>query len=503
MAALSMLSSCLSAAMKSSLLLLVLTLISIAGICFHRLFLHPLRKHPGPKLWAVSRLPWIISTVKGTITHDVARLHEIYGPVVRLAPDELSYITPDASKTIYQSNPEFPKDPMHLPPFHNGTPGILAANKHNHTRFRRMLGPAFSDKGMRAQQPLIQKHIELLMVRLRERSSLGSVDISEWYNWVTFDIIGDLSFGESFNCCLNARTHEWIASIQGNVKAIPIINAIRRCKLDWIIPLIAPKKLLAMRKRNADFTESKVDQRLRHKEARGDIWDAVLCEESDRSKKSSGMSRQEIISNASAIVLAGSETSATLLAGCTWLLLQNPHVLKALEVHIRSSFTSVEEIDLISVGKLDYMSAVIDEALRLYPPVPMQSNRIVPEGGILVAGEWVPGGTSVAVQQYAACRSSSNFRRPNEFLPQRWLGDPEFADDKSSASQPFSLGVRNCIGRQLAHAEMRLILARMIWEFDIQLDGARMGNTDWLGQQHVWILWDKSPLWVRLQPRAA
>lgn len=105
------------------------------------------------------------------------------------------------------------------------------------------------------------------------------------------------------------------------------------------------------------------------------------------------------------------------------------------------------------------------------------------------------------MQQYAACRSSANFHRPNEFLPQRWLSDPEFANDRRGASQPFSTGPRNCIGRQLAYAEMRLILARLLWNFDLHLDETKMGGSDWLAKQGVWILWDKSPLLVHLQPQ--
>ncbi|UJO25015.1 Fatty acid synthase beta subunit hexB [Fulvia fulva] len=464
---------------------------------FYRLYLHPLRRYPGPKLWAVSRLPYIRSTVKGTIVHDFHKLHQQYGSVVRIAPDELSYSTPDATKVIYQSNPELHKDPMHLPPFHNGTPGILAAEEQHHRRYRRLLAYGFSDRGMRAQQPLIQRHINLLVKRLGQKSAKGSLDIVEWYNWCTFDIIGDLAFGESFGCLEESKTHEWIASIAGNVKAIPIINAIRRFNLDWVIPMIAPKKLLKMRQRNAQFTEGKVDQRLNYGVDRGDLWDGVM----DPKGTKGGMSRQEMISNASAIVLAGSETSSTLLSGCTWLLLKNPDVLAKLKEHVRSSFTDQSEIDLISVGKLDYMAAVLDEALRLYPPVPMQSNRIVNSGGVDIAGQQVPARTTVVVQQYAACRSSENFRRPDEFLPQRWLGDPEFANDRRSTSQPFSVGPRNCIGRQLAHAEMRLILAQILWHFDLELDAPKMGARDWLREQGVWILWDKSPLWVRLIPR--
>jgi averantin hydroxylase len=159
-----------------------------------------------------------------------------------------------------------------------------------------------------------------------------------------------------------------------------------------------------MRQRNSKFTADKVDQRLRFGATRGDLWDDVI-NWSDK-ESGSGMSRQEMISNASAIVVAGSETSATLLSGCTWFLLKNPHHLRKLESHVRSSFNDESEIDLISVGKLDHMLAVLDEALRLYPPVPVQSNRIVTKGGAMIAGQWVPEGVSLMCRAASSMKSS-------------------------------------------------------------------------------------------------
>src|SRR2546423_11613776 len=101
------------------------------------------------------------------------------------------------------------------------------------------------------------------------------------------------------------------------------------------------------------------------------------------------------------------------------------------------------------------------------------------------------------MQQYAAYRLESNFRRPDEFLPQRWLGDAEFADDDRAVMQPFAVGPRNCIGRNLAYAEMRVILAKVLFHFDLELDEGKTGQ--WLDQK-VYILWEKVPLWVKLKP---
>ncbi|KAL2867503.1 cytochrome P450 [Aspergillus lucknowensis] len=472
---------------------------AILGIVVYRLWLHPLRSYPGPRWWAIWRIPYLQSTIRGTIVRDIQKLHRQYGPVVRIAPDELSYITPDAAKPIYTSNPEFPKDPMHLPPFHNGAPGILAADHAHHRRYRRLLAHAFSDKGLRAQQGMIQQHVDRLIARLRENCAKGSLDMTVWFNWATFDIIGDLAFGESFGCLEKVETHPWIASIQGNVKAIPVLNALRRYGLTGILGLLAPRKLLEMRRRNAQFTADKVDRRLEHAgTTRGDLWDSVLADKPDGEAP---MTRAEMVSNASAIVLAGSETSASLLSGCIWLLLTNRQYLAGLTEEVRARFARAADIDAQSVTQIEGLQAMLEESLRLYPPVPMQSNRIVPPQGALIAGKWVPEGTSVAVQQFAACRSAANFHRPDEFLPQRWQGLGEFANDRHEVSQPFSIGPRNCIGRQLAYAETRLILAHLLWHFDLQLDRGRMGDADWLMSQGIWILWDKSPLWVELTPR--
>ncbi|KAI9373001.1 putative sterigmatocystin biosynthesis P450 monooxygenase stcF [Aspergillus egyptiacus] len=476
-------------------LILAVSLVSTAA---YRLWLHPLRIYPGPRWWAVWRVPYLRSTIRGTIVRDIQRLHDQYGPVVRIAPDELSYITPDAARPIYASSPELPKDPMHLPPFHNDTPGILAADQDRHRRYRRLLAYAFSEKGLRAQQGMIQGHIDRLVTRLQESCSSGSVDLTVWFNWATFDIIGDLAFGESFGCLERMETHPWIASIQGNVKSIPILNALRRYGLDRVLELLAPPRLLEMRRQNAQFAADKVDRRLKHAATtRGDLWDSVLADPPDGEPP---MSRAEMVSNASAIVLAGSETTATLLSGCIWLLLTNPEHLQQLTERIRARFSTAASIDAQTVSQIPELQAVLDESLRLYPAVPMQSNRVVPPPGMHLAGRWVPGGTSVAVQQVAACRSPANFHRPDEFIPERWKRAGEFAGDRRDASQPFSIGPRNCIGRQLALAEMRLILVHLLWHFDLALDEGRMGETDWLAAQGIWILWDKKPLWVVLEP---
>ena len=119
-----------------------------------------------------------------------------------------------------------------------------------------------------------------------------------------------------------------------------------------------------------------------------------------------------------------------------------------------------------------------------------------------------------AVWQWALYHSDKNFKQPFDYHPERFLHDPVFVQDKLDVIQPFSVGPRNCIGRKkvaptphsslqrltcscsLAYAEMRLILARIVYNFDMQLVDE---NEDWL-DQNVYILWQKRPLRLWLTP---
>ncbi|KAK8152136.1 cytochrome P450 [Phyllosticta citrichinensis] len=161
--------------------------------------------------------------------------------------------------------------------------------------------------------------------------------------------------------------------------------------------------------------------------------------------------------------------------------------------------------------------AVLTEGMRCYPPVATGFPRSVPEGGDQVSGYFVPGHTSVYMSQYPAYRSSRNFAEPSSVVPEMRLDDADekFKNDKKSVMMPVSNGPRNCIGKKfvlpwsdsrrsctwlmflsLAYAEMRVILARILFEFDIEMVDP---DFDWLNQK-LFLLWEKPALQVRLRP---
>ena len=171
---------------------------------------------------------------RGTLVSEFKKLHEQYGPVVRTAPGELSYISLDALKTIYghrQPGEGFRKNPAFFQPATNGVHSILTSEGEAHSRVRRTLLPAFSDKALLEQQDILQHFTGLLINKLRERVASGttSVDMFEWYIWTTFDLIGDLSFGEPFNCLELARFTEWVELVFNAFKTFAFVNIRYEC----------------------------------------------------------------------------------------------------------------------------------------------------------------------------------------------------------------------------------------------------------------------------------
>jgi cytochrome P450 len=158
----------------------------------------------------------------------------------------------------------------------------------------------------------------------------------------------------------------------------------------------------------------------------------------------------DLFSNAPILIIAGSETTATLLSGATFYLLKHPRIYDALVKEIRSTFQQTSDITLTRLSEAKYLLAVLDETLRLYPPVPITLSRVTPPQGTTIAGQYVPGNYIVGVSQYAAYHSPLNFHRPEEFIPERFSrsGDDEWKNDRRDALKPFSFGLRNCVGRK-------------------------------------------------------
>ncbi|KAK0375357.1 cytochrome P450 [Colletotrichum limetticola] len=481
------------------------------GYAIYQLYLNPLRKFPGPKLWSISSIPYVREFIAGTCHLTILQLHQKYGPIVRVGPNHLSINHPDGMAEIRGHRKSFTgengKDPVNALPNRDN---IIGADRGDHSRFRRALAHGFSAQSMLAQQPIIKGYVDTLFEKLRKASRGGeqTVDVEKWFNFTTFDVIGDLAFGEPFGCLEDSTYHPWVDLIFKSIKNMAMLTSFRR--LPWLKPLLMltlPRELMGKYAQNRELSREKLRKRLELGKSRPDFVDAMIrksesagqvCRKLVANISIQAMSFEEMTSNAMVLIIAGSETTATLLTAATYFLATNPYVLAKLNDEVRSAFTTEDEIDMLSVQNLPYLLAVLDESLRMFPPVPGPSPRAIGEGGDTILGEFIPQGTVVDTWHWSVYHNPDHFAMPEEFIPERFLGDPRFANDAKQALQPFSIGPRNCIGKNLAYAEMRLILARLIWNFDIR-SAAETAN--WYAETKVYILWEKGGLDVHLTPR--
>ncbi|PGH20117.1 hypothetical protein AJ80_03685 [Polytolypa hystricis UAMH7299] len=477
-------------------------------LAVYRLWLSPLAKFPGPALNAISSLPIVVWALKGRLPMETRKLHEKYGPIVRVSPNELAFTSATAWQDIYGHRPgreDLLKSRRHaasrdiLP----GVDSIGTGDNATHTHHRRAIAPAFTRKALWEQEPIVQGFVDKLMDNFHAYAKKGeTVDIGKWFNFLTFDVIGDLAFGESFNCLETKQFHFWVALVSHAMRMASMEQATRRLAkngsaLQALLFHLVPKRFKQKRRDFAGYNKEKVLRRINNTTTeRKDFLHYIL-----RKDNKYQLTHDEIIANSSAFIVAGSETTAMALSALTNHLLHYPHVYQKLKDEIRGTFTSEDEINLKAVNALPYLNACLEENLRIFPPAPVAFSRVVqPEGDILDEMH-IPGGTNVSVSTWCAHHSPLNFKDHDQFIPERWLeGNEEFKDDQKLAFRPFSLGPRNCIGKDVSYLEMRLAASRMIWNFDFEAADDLWEWDPEGDRRHMraYLMWEKPELNVKL-----
>ena len=320
------------------------------------------------------------------------KFHDEYGHVVRINPNTLSFNTAQAWKDIYCLRPGKVQMPKYAILAQNGfvPPLTSITNDAEHARVRALISPAFSERAVREQESLVMKFVDLLIQRLKVQvggSTGGEVDLVRWYNFATFDIVGDLSLGQSFDSLNTGKYHVWISNIFGGLKkmiwvqivqAYPMLEAIMLCMVR-----LFPSALEGQRV-HKEYTRVAVQKRLATKTEKKDFVSFF----------SRGLTDEELAVNVGLFLLAGSETSATILSAATYYLLTHKAALNKICKEVRSAFHAEDEINFTSVKQLSYLNAVIEESLRMFPAVPSTQPRFSFPAGTVIDGHFVPGNVS-------------------------------------------------------------------------------------------------------------
>jgi cytochrome P450 len=393
--------SVMSSALPSGLNLVVvgatfLYIVYLATDVIYNLYFHPLRRIPGPKVWIAFPILRHLTTARGMLEREMRRLHETHGEVVRFSPYEVSFITAQAWKDIYgHGHKQLPKMAVQ----DVGRPlDIISAKNEDHARFRKALSHAFSEKGLRDQEPLLNVYIDLMIEKLKDTARSDTpTDMVKWYTLTTFDMIGDLAFGEPFDGLKNTRLHSWIAMIFQLIKMTPLTRSLQQYPLILkAIMLAMPRSILHARQAHAAYTQKVVMKRVHDRALHGrpDFMDSMLKHRGEKD----GLTDAELVSNSAILVLAGSETTASLLSGVTYWLLRTPEALRKVTTEVRNAFESETEINFTNAtARLPYMLACLVEGLRVYPPVPSGLFRqTLPGAPTEISGYQIPAGVSTS-----------------------------------------------------------------------------------------------------------
>lgn len=269
--------------------------------------------------------------------------------------------------------------------------------------------------------------------------------MAKWYNLATFDIIGDLAFGEPFGCLESSNYHPWVATIMDGINNGVYVSELGHYGVPprLLFALMPASQLAKIREQQA-YTDEKVKQRMALPTARPDFMHSMV------NKPAAPLDFVELTSNMDAFTIAGSETTATTMCGATFFLTTHPEVYAKLAREVRGAFAEEAEITMLATQHLAYLSAFIEETMRLFHPIPSPVPRVITKGGDVIGGHFLPAGTVVNINHYAMYRSKQYWTLPDSFIPERFLGDARFANDINAKKifQPFSAGPRNCIGKR-------------------------------------------------------
>jgi cytochrome P450 len=218
--------------------------------------------------------------------YDVLALHQKYGDAVRIGPEELSFTDPGAWNDIYSRKPgrgeheELPKHMVFTQLFPDLPTSILTSDTEEHSVLRKGLSPSFSEKGMRSQEHLIKKYVDLLIQKLGARStaSIGgpqALDMTGWYNWTTFDIIGELTFAEPWGCLESAEWHPWVKGFVESMRYVSNMETLLYLGFSYLA-LAAMIPAAKGQIEHQKVTRMKLDKRMAMETEREDLVEVML-----------------------------------------------------------------------------------------------------------------------------------------------------------------------------------------------------------------------------------
>ncbi|KAG0048105.1 hypothetical protein BGZ83_006899 [Gryganskiella cystojenkinii] len=403
------------------------------------------------------------------------------------APNIVSIADKDAIRDILVTS-DFPKSEIHegleLYSQHNL---FSSRNKDFHKNRRRLVAPAFGLQYLRSLEPIMHDCIHVLLRKiddiLEDPRSVkkgtkilpkGQINICSFMNRLSLDIIGETAFGQSFQMVRDDNhpiPRQMAKSLKRSMQQT--FNPWMR----WFVPLdysfikfgaerVQVRKAAGEEGRRADLLQFLIDAQASERasgngDTGNDYEDMIQGKLTDRA----------VETEAIVFLIAGSETSSTAMTNTLMYLVKNPRTLNKL-VRELDQATANNAIGALptydQVRNLPYLTACINESMRLRPVAATGIPREVTQD-TMMGGYNIPKGTIVLANIPSLHWNKEYFPRPNEYIPERWIPDESaFPLIQDFTFYPFSAGTRNCVGKNFAMMEMRLILATILTTYEIE-----------------------------------
>jgi len=452
----------------------------------YRLYWHPLASFPGPRLAAISS--WYEAyyeiALQGQYSRQISKLHDEYGPIIRVTPDELHIRDPRFFDQVYGKHQKLDKEGWDK---RFGCAGglLTTVRASDHKRRRAALAPMFSRRSILDFIHIIYRHIDTLSVRMQEHEARKEpLNLSHAFPALTGDIIMDYFFGFNYGQLRHPEFHSFHDAFikiggTGHIATqfpwvLPMMNSIPDSIAGWLQP--AAKPLLQFKRDQWDLIGRTLrGETVKNNDAKTTIFQEILSSNLPASDKT----HQRLADEAQIVVGGGVETTAFSLAIAAFHIINTPHINDRLHRDLVAAFPNRAQLDLFSLEQMPYLRACIMEAVRMSYGLSARNPRT--HDAPLQYKDWViPARTCVSMTIPEVSHDESIFPNSREFIPERWLNNPTTTDgiplDRFMVS--FGRGTRSCMGITLAWTEMYLTLGMLFRRYSFELHEADVSDVE-------------------------
>ncbi|KAI9038140.1 cytochrome P450 [Aspergillus affinis] len=455
---------------------------SLVGLAFYRLYLSPLAKFPGPRLAAVTGLyeTYYDIVQDGQFVWQIERLHQQYGPIVRIKPSELHVQDPDYYNTLY-SGPTSKRNKDAWFSYLGWPQSIFSTEGHTLHRVRRsVLGQFFTRRAILDLEPVIQANIQALSHHFRQAESThGSLELHAAFLCFASDTISQHAFGQrnGFHSLDRAELDAvWKKKVNSSFELVQVARHMPwLCKLAHAIPRVAGSinpcfyEVIQMETDVKQMVRNAIHERgmVSSEKAAKAIYPAILEHEKvpEEEKEFTRLADDAIF-----LMIAGTDAPSQALAITLFHILRHPDVHERVRGELCAAWEDASmSPGLAALETLPYFTAVLKEGLRLSSIVTTRLPRIAPDED-LQFHEWeIPRGTPVSMSTFFILRDPKIFPDPSSFRPERWLLEPDELRRLESYLVPFSKGTLGCLGPNMTWVWMYLVLGTLVRKFEMTL----------------------------------